>query len=138
MIADLRQAIILVRQKLDTSERRTCKTVGMTRSTQRYVDRPKDDDKLRLALIRLAKQYGRTDTAKSRSCCRQRDGILTTRKLKGFGVRKACNNQSGIKRRNAYIIKTVLSSAFALSIKNMFGPSTSCTTSFQTVRLIKC
>ena len=47
-----------MRQKLDTSERRTCQTVGMSRSTQRYVDRPKDDDSLRLALIRLAKQYG--------------------------------------------------------------------------------
>lgn len=49
-----------VRQRLDTSERRTCKTVGMPRSSQRYVDRPKDnEDSLRLALIRLAKQYGR-------------------------------------------------------------------------------
>jgi len=51
---------VKVRQRLDTSERRTCKTVGMPRSSQRYVDRPKDnEDSLRLALIRLAKQYGR-------------------------------------------------------------------------------
>ncbi len=41
------------------SERRTCKTIGVARSTQRYKVLPGDDDSLRLALIRLAKQYGR-------------------------------------------------------------------------------
>lgn len=48
-----------MRQKLGSSERHTCATIGVARSTQRYVERPKDDDRLRLALIRLAKQYGR-------------------------------------------------------------------------------
>lgn len=48
-----------MRQKLDTSERRTCKTIGLARSTLQYKTAPKDDDALRLALIRLAKQYGR-------------------------------------------------------------------------------
>jgi len=33
--------------------------VGVARSTQQYKPTPQDDDKLRLALIRLAKQYGR-------------------------------------------------------------------------------
>ena len=51
--------MIHVRQKLDTSERRTCKTIGLARSTLRYQSAAKDDDELRLALIRLAKQYGR-------------------------------------------------------------------------------
>ena len=51
--------MIHVRQKLDTSERRTCKTVGLARSTLQYKATPKDDDALRLAMIRLAKQYGR-------------------------------------------------------------------------------
>ena len=55
----LRQTVIHVRQKLDTSERRTCKMIGLARSTLRYQTTPKDDDELRLALIRLAKQYGR-------------------------------------------------------------------------------
>ena len=52
--------MIHVRQKLATSERRTCRTVGMARSTQAYKSRKADDDdeSLRLALIRLAKQYG--------------------------------------------------------------------------------
>ena len=52
--------MIHVRQKLDTSERRTCKTIGVARSSQRYQSSSKtDDEELRLALIRLAKQYGR-------------------------------------------------------------------------------
>ena len=51
--------MIHVRQKLDTSERRTCKTIGFARSTLQYKIVAKDDDALRLALIRLAKQYGR-------------------------------------------------------------------------------
>ena len=50
--------MIHVRQKLDTSERRTCKTIGLARSTLQYKAAPKDDDALRLAMIRLAKQYG--------------------------------------------------------------------------------
>jgi putative transposase len=48
-----------VRQKLEVSERRTCRTVGVARSSQRYEATQQDDDSLRLALIRLAKQYGR-------------------------------------------------------------------------------
>lgn len=47
------------RQKLGTSERRSCKVIGVARSTQQYKSTEQDDDKLRLALIRLAKQYGR-------------------------------------------------------------------------------
>lgn len=49
-----------MRQRLDTSERRTCKVVGLARSTCQYKVAPKpSDEDLRLALIRLAKQYGR-------------------------------------------------------------------------------
>lgn len=51
--------MIHVRQRFGTSERRTCKTIGIARSTQRYEATPDNDDSLRLALIRLAKQYGR-------------------------------------------------------------------------------
>ena len=44
-----------MRQKLDTSERRTCRTVGMARSTQQYKARKADDDEaLHLALIWLS------------------------------------------------------------------------------------
>ena len=48
-----------MRQKLGPSERRACRTIGVARSTQRYQASPGNDDSLRLALIRLAKQYGR-------------------------------------------------------------------------------
>ena len=51
--------MIRVRQRLDTSERRTCKTIGLARSTHQYKAVSRDDNDLRLALIRLAKQYGR-------------------------------------------------------------------------------
>ena len=52
--------MIHVRRRLDTSERRICKVVGIARSTLQYKAAPHDgDDALRLALIRLAKQYGR-------------------------------------------------------------------------------
>ena len=56
---DLRQAIVHVRQKLGTSERRTCREIGLARATLQYKAKPQSDDRLRLALIRLAKQYGR-------------------------------------------------------------------------------
>jgi len=48
-----------VRLKIGSSERRACRTIGVARSTQRYEAFPEDDDSLRLALVRLAKQYGR-------------------------------------------------------------------------------
>ena len=51
--------MIHVRQKLGSSERRACRTIGVAQSTQRYEASPEDDDSLRLALVRLAKQYGR-------------------------------------------------------------------------------
>ncbi|MEO1327882.1 MAG: IS3 family transposase, partial [Pseudomonadota bacterium] len=55
----LRRAVVHARQKFDTAERRTCSVLGIARSTVRYQSKDRDDDKLRLALIRLAKQYGR-------------------------------------------------------------------------------
>ena len=51
--------MIHTRQKLGTSERRTCRVIGLSRSSLQYQLARRDDDALRLALIRLAKQYGR-------------------------------------------------------------------------------
>lgn len=51
--------MIHTRQKLRTSERRTCPTLGLARSTLQYRSTVHDDDTLRRALIRPAKQYGR-------------------------------------------------------------------------------
>ena len=45
---------------MNTSERRTCSVIGITRSSFRYQLAPKDnEEELRLAMIKLAKRYGR-------------------------------------------------------------------------------
>ena len=44
---DLRQAVIHTRQKLATSERRTCQVIGLARSTLHYKTAARDDDALR-------------------------------------------------------------------------------------------
>lgn len=51
--------MIHTRQKLNTSERRTCSVLGVSRSSLHYTAKVQDDDQLRLAMIRLAKRYGR-------------------------------------------------------------------------------
>lgn len=52
--------MVHVRQKLATSQRRTRRVVSVARSTMHYKAVPKDDEEaLRLAMIRLAKQCGR-------------------------------------------------------------------------------
>ena len=55
----MRQAVIHTRQRLNTSERRTCAVLGVSRSSLHYKAKVEDDDALRRAMIRLAKQYGR-------------------------------------------------------------------------------
>ena len=57
------------RQKLNTLERRTCAVLGLSRSSLRYQAKPQNDDALRLATIRLAKQYGRYAYRKGRPGC---------------------------------------------------------------------
>lgn len=44
---------MLRNDKLGSSERRTCREIGVARSTQQYKSRAQNDDDLRLALIRL-------------------------------------------------------------------------------------
>ncbi|WP_446719152.1 IS3 family transposase [Halocynthiibacter sp. C4] len=53
------QAVIHTRQRLNISERRTCAVLGRSRSSLHYQTKVRDDEALRLAVIRLAKQYGR-------------------------------------------------------------------------------
>ena len=54
-----RKAVIHVRQKLNTSERRTCRVLDVARSTMTYRAVSHDDDALRHEIIKLAKMYGR-------------------------------------------------------------------------------
>lgn len=77
-------AVADARQKFGTSERRTCSVLGLARSTLRYQTKSNNDDGLRLALIRLAKQYGR--------CGYRRIGELLS--AEGW-----CVNQKKIERR---------------------------------------
>jgi len=56
--------VIHTRQKLNTSERRTCSVLGLSRSSLHYKAKTQDDDALRLAMIGLAKQYGRYGSRK--------------------------------------------------------------------------
>ena len=74
--------MIYVRQKLDTSERRTCKTIGIGRSTQRYRPAVKSgDEELRLAMIRLAKQYGRYGYRKIAKLLRIEGRVVNHKKI---------------------------------------------------------
>ncbi len=57
-VSQQRGMVIHARQKLGVSERRACAVTGIARSSMRYQGMPRDDDALRLELIRLAKQYG--------------------------------------------------------------------------------
>jgi len=56
---DLRGSVFHARQKPGTPERRTWHALGIARSTLRHQIKDRNDDDLRLALIRLAKRYGR-------------------------------------------------------------------------------
>lgn len=55
----LRRAVIRTRQKPDTSERRACAVLGLPRSSLQHRAQSKNDDALRLAMIRSARQQGR-------------------------------------------------------------------------------
>jgi len=73
--------VIHVRQKIGTSERRSCKTIGVARSTLRYEATPDNEDSLRLALIRLAKQYGRYGYRKIAKLLRTEGWVVNHKKV---------------------------------------------------------
>ena len=96
--------VIHARQKLGVSERRVCSVTGVSRSTMRYQGVPRDDDALRLDLIRLAKQYGRYGYRMTAELLRA-EGWHLTRRLNGFGARKGCNCPPVTKRVRGYTTK---------------------------------
>ena len=53
----LREGLVHTRQKLGTSERRTCPVVGLARSTLQNRSSERDDDELHLAVIRLRPKH---------------------------------------------------------------------------------
>ena len=56
---ELHKAVIHTSQNLAMSDRRTCQVIGLVRTLLQYRPAPRDDDALQLAVIRLAKLYGR-------------------------------------------------------------------------------
>ena len=78
-----RQAVIHTKQKLNTSERRTCKVLEVARSTLNYKMVQNDDDVLRLAMMRLAKAYDRFGYWK-----------ITQLLQNKYGVKRGCNCHS--------------------------------------------
>ena len=55
-----RQAVEHVQQISEVSERRACRVIGQSRSTQRYAIKPADEEEmLAQRIIALASQYGR-------------------------------------------------------------------------------
>lgn len=69
------------RQKLATSERRTCRVLGVARSTLQYRAATHDDEALRLAMIRLAKQYGRYGYRKVAELLRVEGWVVNHKKI---------------------------------------------------------
>ena len=94
--------MIHVRQKLDTSERRTCKTIGLARSTLRYQSAPKDDDALRLAPIRLAKQYRRYGYRKVAQLLRVEGWAVNHKKVERLWREEGLQLPHRHKRRRLY------------------------------------
>ena len=131
----LRQAVIHARQssaakRMDgSSERRTCRVVGLSRSTHQYQKTSKDEGSLRLALIRLAKQYGRGACpgldlgaiGRSPNCSGSKAGISITSALRGSGVRKGSSCLSVTRNGKGSITTTARSSAYVLGIRITSG-----------------
>ena len=138
MIGGRRQAAVHTRQKLNTSERRTCLLLGMSRFSFRYQARPNNDEEVRLAMIRLAKQYGRYGYHKVTALLRMEGWQVNHKKWNGFGQRKAYKSPRGTRNDAGFIIKTVHSSGFEPLIQTTFGLSTSCMINSAMVAVIKC
>ena len=68
-------------QKLNTSERSTCLVLGLSRSSLRYQAKPTSDDELRLAMIRLAKQFGRYGYCKVTTLLRIEGWLVNHKKI---------------------------------------------------------
>lgn len=114
--------MIHVRQKLDTSERRTCKTIGLARSTQRYITHDKNDDgALRLAMIRLAKRYGRYGYRKIAQLLRMEGWAVNHKKVERLWRKKGYSCPAVTRSGNGCITKTAPSFDCAPNILAISG-----------------
>ena len=71
------------------SERRACRVLGQSRSTQRrQAHVPEDEPRLIRRMTELATAFGRMDIAALRHCFVGRAGLSTTSELSVYGVEK--------------------------------------------------
>ena len=99
--------------------------IGLARSTLRYQTTPKDDDELRLALLRLAKQYARYGYRKLAQLLRMEGWTV----MSAFGERKDYSFPKDIRGANGSITRTVPSFGYDRSIRTTSGALISCMTS---------
>ena len=114
----------VVRQRVGSSERCTCQVLDQRRSTQRYASRQEveDEDALRLAIMRLAKQYGRYGYRKiAPHSCGSKAGTSISRKSSACGAKKACRSPDATKHANDYMTTNTPSSGCVPCIRTLSG-----------------
>ena len=118
-----------VRHRLGTSERRTYREAGVARSTQHHKSQLRNDDDLRSALIRLAKQYGRYGYRKIGGLLAIEDWRVNHKKIERLWREEGLQLPNRHKKRNVFIIMTRRSSGSGQSMQTTSGQLTSRTTS---------
>lgn len=110
-------------QKLDTSERRICSVMGVSRSTRHYQSAKKDsEEKLRLAMIRLTKQYGQYGYRKITQFLRIEDWMVNHKKVEHLWREEVFNYQSNIRDVGGFTTRIALSFALDITIPITSGP----------------
>lgn len=110
------QAIVYTRQTPATSERRTCRVIGLIPSTLQYRaarEGKENEEGPRPYIIRLAVHMAKMATARLASYSGLKAGASTSKGLSVSRVKKACGFQSATKSISASIAGTVPSSGWA-------------------------
>ena len=120
--------MIHTRKKLNTSERRTCSVLSVSRSSLHYKAKFQDNDALRLAMIRLAKQHGRYGYRKIAELLRIEGWRVNHKKVERLWREEGLKLPERQKSDGGCITKTARSFACDLRMLIMFGLSTLYTT----------
>ena len=84
-----RQAVDHVQSVMDVSERRVCRVLGQSRSTQRYKKPAADDEEILTAcIVALASEYGRYGYRRITAMLRREGWRVTTSVWNAFGDEK--------------------------------------------------
>jgi len=98
--------------------------IGLARSSLQYRPNRGDDDALRLALIRLAKQYGRYGYRKVGELLRIEGWTVNHKKVERLsGARKGFSFLSAIRSADGSITKTARSSGCGRPMRTTSGAS---------------